>query len=270
MKEKIIKIAFLVFISIIIFFLIEPVVSHTSDKTKIVFFGLGKADSIYIENGTENMLIDTGLKADKKSLSLKLQALKVRKLDYLILTHPDKDHIGAVSYILDEFEVGELIQSNHKKGTKREARIQKVVDEKDIKSVRQTEDRQFNLGDLKVTIIAPKRDDYKKDNDYSLITLVEDGDLNYLFAGDAEEELLEETLELNLPKIDLYKVAHHGRKNANSEKFIKKISPRYAVVTNFEEAGEIDELLEAEGSNTIYVSEKDLSFFSDGKELKFK
>ncbi|MCA9767045.1 MAG: MBL fold metallo-hydrolase, partial [Carnobacterium sp.] len=218
MKSKIGKVGFVIFIGIVLFFLLRPLVSETKDKTKIVFFGLGKADSIYIENGNKNMLIDTGLKSNKKALSLKLQALKVRKIDYLVLTHPDKDHIGAASYILDEFDVGELIQSAHIKETKREARIQKVVDEKKIKNTRLTEDRQLDLGDLTITIIAPQREEYKKDNDYSLLTLVEDGELHYLFAGDAEKELLEETLELDLPMIDLYKVPHHGRENANSEK----------------------------------------------------
>lgn len=270
MKQKIIKFSFLFIIIITAFFLIMSACFYTADKTNIVFFGMGKADSIYIENGSENMLIDTGLKSDKKTLSLKLQALKVRKLDYLILTHPDKDHIGAASYILDEFEVGEIIQSNHTKGTKREARIQKVIEEKNIKNARLTEDRLIELGKLKVKIITPEKEKYKKDNNYSLLTLIEDGDLNYLFSGDAEKKLLDEILELDLPTIDLYKVAHHGQKNSNSEKFIQKISPKYAIMTNFKEAGEIDDLLEAEGSNIIYVSEKDLSFYSDGEELKFK
>lgn len=244
--------------------------SSTTDRTDIVFFGLGKADSIYIENGNENILIDTGLKANKDELIFKLKSLQVQKIDYLILTHPDKDHIGSASYILDEFEVTELIQSIHIKGTSREARIEKVIDEKNINNVRPTEDMHFEVGSLQVTIYTPERDDYKKDNDYSLVTLIEDGDLHYLFAGDAEEELLEETLELELPPIDLYKVAHHGRKNSNSEAFIKKLSPTYAVITNFEEAGEIDDILNAENITTYYVSEKELRFISNGTELKVR
>ena len=269
-KQKIIKISFIFFIGALAFFLFKPIWTTTTGQTKIVFFGLGKADSIYIENGNKNILIDTGLKEDKNQLIAKLQALRVQKIDHLILTHPDKDHIGAASYILDKFEVGELIQSNHMKDTKREARIQKVVEEKNIQNIIPTENMEFEVGNLKVTVFTPKRDDYKKDNDYSLVTLIEDGDLNYLFAGDAEEELLGETLELPLPPIDLYKAAHHGRKNSNSESFIKKLSPQYTVITNFEAAGEIDDLLNGEDSTTIYVAEKDLQFFSNGKELHYK
>nr|WP_300002589.1 MBL fold metallo-hydrolase [Tissierella sp.] len=269
-RDKMLKVIFVIAVIVTGYFLLKPVLSEKTMKTKIVFFGLGKSDSIYIENGRENMLIDSGLKEDKEKILLKLQLLKVEKLDYVILTHPDKDHIGGASYILDEFEIGEVIQSKHFKETKREAKIAKVIKEKTIKNTIAKDDMKFELGELKVTIFTPRKDEYEKDNDYSLVTLVEDGDLNYLFAGDAEKELLEETVELTLPKIDLYKVPHHGRKNDNSEKMIKKIIPKYSVITNFEETGEIDDLLQDVDSKIMYVYEKDLTFFSDGKELKFK
>lgn len=269
-KERIVKIGFIMLVAITGFLLLIPIISTKNNRTKIVFFGLGKSDSIYIENGNKNMLIDAGLKEDKEKLILKLEALRVKKLDYVILTHPDKDHIGSASYILDHFEIGQLIQSKHFKATKREARIAKVIEEKTIKNILAKEDIEFNLGDLKVIILAPKKDKYKKDNDYSLVTLIEDGSLNHLFAGDAEKELLDELFELELPKIDLYKVPHHGRKNENSVKLIEKIQPEYSVITNYEEDGEIDDLLRDEGSNIMYVFEKDLTFFSDGEKIKFK
>lgn len=244
--------------------------SEAKEETKIVFFGLGKADSIYIENGNENLLIDTGLKEDREALILKLQALRVKKLDYVLLTHPDKDHIGGASYVLEHFQIGELIQSKHFKGTKREARIQKVVDQKGIKNTIATEDQSFEVGTLKVNVIVPQKESYGQDNDYSLITLIEDGDLNYLFGGDAEEERLAELLPLDLPVIDLYKVAHHGRENKNSEAFIQKIVPKHAVITNFNETSEIDDLLRAEGTTIRHVFDTDLTVLSDGKIVKIK
>lgn len=238
-------------------------------RTKIVFFGLGKADSIYIENSSRSILIDAGLKSNRKELIQKLEDLEVERLDYVILTHADKDHIGSASYVLDNFEIGEVIQSQNIKDSKREDRIEQVLQGKTIKNTRPSEDVNFFLGDLKVSIIVPKKDYYEKDNDYSLITLIEDGDLNYLFAGDAEEELLYEILELDLPQIDLYKVAHHGRENPNSEKLIKKISPKNSVITNSQEKAEVPTMLELEGSNVKYVFDKDLECISDGSELEF-
>lgn len=276
MKGNIIKIASVFIILILGFFVLRIFSSKYNtekealeERTKIVFFGLGKADSIYIENSSKSILIDAGLKSNREELIKKLEDLGVERLDYVILTHADKDHIGSASYILDNFEIGEVIQSQNIKDTKREDRIEEVLQKKTIKNTRPTQDMEFVLGDLKVSIFVAKKDYYEKDNDYSLVTLIEDGKLNYFFAGDAEEELLYETLELDLPKIDLYKVAHHGKENSNSEKLIKKISPDYSVITNFREDVEVEELLKNEGSKINYVFDKDIEFISDGEKIKF-
>lgn len=234
-------------------------------ETKIIVFGLGKADSIYIESGSQRMLIDTELKEHRELLLGNLEVLSVKKLDYLILTHPDKDHIGSAGYIVSHFEVGELIQSTHSKGTNREARISEAIKLKNIRNSQLIEDREIKLGELYISLPAPAKLDYKKDNDYSIVTLIEDRDLHYLFAGDAEKQLLEQVLERNFLSIDLYKVPHHGRENENSKQMIQKIIPKHSVITNYEEFGKITLLLRDAGSTIRYVAEKDLEITSDGK-----
>lgn len=276
MRGNIMKIVSVLVILVLGFFVLRMLSSKDNTetetlegRTKIVFFGLGKADSIYIENSTKSILIDAGLKSNREELIEKLEDLNVERLDYVILTHADKDHIGSASYILDRFEIGEVVQSQNIKDSKREDRIEEVLQKKTIKNTRPTEDMEFLLGDLKVSIFVPKKDYYEKDNDYSLVTLIEDGNLNYLFAGDAEEELLYETLDLDLPQIDLYKVAHHGRENPNSDKLIKKISPKNSVITNSLGETEVATMLKLEGSKIKYVFDKDLECISDGRELSF-
>lgn len=268
--KKFVKIGLVIFILLLGFFVIRKPAPVGSTNTKIIAFGLGKADSIYIENGDQSMLIDTGFKEQRKSLIAKLEGLGVEKLDYVILTHPDKDHIGSAGYILAHFDVGELIQSTHFKGTNREARVAEAVKLKNIKNSQLTEDREITLGELKIIMFAPEKEVYKKDNDYSIITLVKDRELRYLFAGDAEKKLLDEVLVRELPPIDLYKVPHHGRINKNSELMIQKITPIHSVITNYEADGEIDELLKDAGSTIHYAAEEDIEMTSDGKELIFE
>lgn len=241
-----------------------------NEETKIIFFGLGKADSIYIENNNQKMLIDTGLKDHRALLIDKLEALKVEKLDYLVLTHPDKDHIGSASYIMERFEIGELIQSTHHKGTKREKRIEKVIKQKQIKNHLLTEDRRLILGNLEINLLAPSKEFYEKDNDYSIVTLVQDGSFNYLFAGDAEKALLDEVLTRELPAIDLYKVPHHGRENANTVSMIEKIKPKNSVITNYYQAVEIADILKDKNSKIFYTAHEDLTVINDGEKLTFK
>lgn len=270
LKKRVLKIGLAVIVFILGFFMIRQPAPIGSKDTKIIVFGLGKADSIYIENGSQSMLIDTGLKEHRELLIGKLEGLGVEKLDYLILTHPDKDHIGSAGYILARFDVGELIQSTHFKGTNREARIAEAVKLKNIENSQLTEDRVIALGELKISLLAPEEEEYKKDNDYSIVTLIEDGDLRYLFAGDAEKKLLDEVLKRELPPIDLYKVPHHGRINKNSEQMIQKITPKHSIITNYEADGEIDELLKDAGSTIRYAAEEDIEITSNGKELIFE
>ncbi len=268
MENKFIKIFFLLLILCIGFLIINPLLNKKSFNTKIVFFGMGKGDSIFIENNSKKILIDTGEKEQKNRLIQKLKALKVKEIDYLILTHPDKDHIGGASYIMETFKIGKVIQSSLEKDNKAQKRIDKVIKEKNIKNIRLDSDYEFTLGDLKCTIYAPKNDSYKKDNDYSLLTLIEDKKLHYFFAGDAEETLLKEVINIDLPIIDLYKVPHHGRANKLSAAIIKKISPRFAIITNCKGDQEVVETLKSKKAKILYAFQKDIHFLSNGKKLE--
>lgn len=239
--------------------------------TDIVFFGMGKADSIFIRNNSKTMLIDTGTREKRKKLVNNLKELGVKKIDYLILTHPDKDHIGGAYYIIDNFKVERIIQSKFEKGNKAELRLKESLKNTTLENIIITtsEDYKFDLGNLKITIYPPREDSYTKSNDYSLITHVEDGDLNYIFAGDAEEILLSEILQKKLPPIDIYKVPHHGKWNINSVKIIEKISPKYAIITNNIGDKRVIESLKEIGAKSFYVFDNDVHFRSDGKNLKY-
>lgn len=188
----------------------------------------------------------------------------------MILTHPDKDHIGGTSYILDEFQVKNLIQSKLDKATKGENRIKKSLEKKPVNNIILLEDYKFALEDLEVIIYAPMEESYKKSNNYSLVTLIKDRNLNYLFAGDAEKTLLKELIGKDLPTIDLYKVPHHGKWNSNSEEIIKKISPQISIITNNMGDEKLINALELENSKIFYAFDEDIFFYSNGREIEYK
>ena len=123
------------------------------------------------------------------------------------------------------------------------------------------------MGDLQIELILPKSDSFDKSNDHSISALVKDREMNYFFAGDAEKGLLSELIERELPEIDVYKVAHHGRINSNSKEFINKLSPHYSVITNSMEASEVSQILEESGSEVYFSFDKDVYFYSDGEKV---
>lgn len=252
------------------FVLLSPTLRNSKVGTEIIFFGMGEADSILIRNKSKTILIDTGLNESKAILGDKLKTLGVKTIDYMILTHPDKDHIGGASYILDNFNVENLIQSKYEKDNKAEVRIKKSLEKKPVQNRILTEDFDFVLGDLKVQIFAPIEEEYKKSNDYSLVVSIQDRDLYYLFAGDIEKAGSRELIKKNLPPVDLFKVPHHGRWNHASEDLILSLKPKTSVITsNFAEE-DLIKALELSNSTILYAFDKDIYFYSDGLELKLK
>ena len=92
-----IKMGFLIIVLVFGFLVISPMLRKMDEGTEILFFGVGNADSMLIRNKKGIVLIDSRLKSDREILGDKLRVLGVKKIDYMILTHPDKDHIGWAS-----------------------------------------------------------------------------------------------------------------------------------------------------------------------------
>ena len=269
MDKNLVKMIAFLLIMVLVCFLLYYLQSDSKKDTKITFLGIGKADSILIQSKSENILIDAGEKKHKERIIAKLKTLGVKKIDHIILTHPDKDHIGGASKVIESFDIGKIYQSSFNKGSKAQLRLDKVILEKHIDNIILKENLEIRVGSLTCTIYPSEKDDHKKSNDHSLVTLVKDKNLNYLFTGDAETKRLEEIYGTVLPKIDLLKMPHHGRVNENSVKIIEKLSPKYDVVTNYESQAdkEIINALEEVKSNVFYADEEDIHFSSDGEKL---
>lgn len=240
---------------------------NIGNHMELIFFGLGDADSVLIRQGDKTLLIDTGEKHDGAYIVNSLLNLGVDKIDYLILTHPDKDHIGGAVDIIHTFEVGVIFQSAFQKGKETQQILNNMITKNEIETLIIDKPYEVSLGQVLVTIFPPDKDYYKKSNDYSLMTLLTHGELNLFFGGDAEKKRLEEVLEYDLPKVTLYKVPHHGRGNSKSAHIIEKLSPKVAIITNYSADREVLEALELQNTKVYYTSDKSIRFISDGVEL---
>lgn len=262
-RNKLLLIIVVIFLSLI---LIIPTVSKSNNLTEIIFFNARKADSILIKNHEVTILIDAGLRENQDQLATNLKNLKIKNIDYLILTHPDKDHIGGASHLIASFNVKNVISSFFIKGSKREERVNKSINFSKTNNIVLEKSMQVKLKSLTIDIIVSENK-HKNSNDNSLITVIKDRNLNYLFAGDAESDLILELLSLNLSDVDLYKVAHHGKNNKHSKAFIDKIKPKVSVVTNKSADKEVVLALEAVSSEIYYAYNKVVKMSSDGQSL---
>lgn len=156
-------------------------------EMKVHFIDVGQGDATLIQSGDAAMLIDAGDDTKGTLLQNYLQKQGVTKLDYLILTHPDADHIGGAAVIITKFEVGRVFMSNFEKDNKTYRKLIQALDDKRLSWETPAAGSRYRLGDASLTILAPVRE-YEDPNNSSVALMVYNGENSFLFTGDAEEE----------------------------------------------------------------------------------
>lgn len=200
-------------------------------ELEIHFLDVGQADSTLIICDGQTMLIDTGLDDQGTKIQNYLQKQGIDRLDYLVLTHPDADHIGSADVIMTKFEIGTIFMSNYEKETKTYKNLFKLIEENNIKYLSPAVGNVYALGSASFQILAPNRE-YDDPNDASIALMITHGENTFLFTGDAEKAAEEDMLANGLSlDADLYHAGHHGSKTSSSEEFLDAVSPRYTVIS---------------------------------------
>ncbi len=198
---------------------------------EVHFLDVGQGDATLITCGNHAMLIDTGDDTKGTAIQNYLQKRKIKKLDYLILTHPDADHIGGAPVIITKFDIDKVFVSNFEKDTKTYEKLIQSLDHKRLKARTPLVGSKYYLGMASFTILAPG-DEYDNPNDASVSLLVKNGNNKFLFTGDAGEAAEEDMLDADLDlAADVYHVGHHGSRYSTSKEFLKAVKPSYAVIS---------------------------------------
>lgn len=204
---------------------------RTDSGIEVHFIDAGQGDATLIKTGNHAMLIDSGCEDGGTKLQMYLTKQGVEKLDYLILTHPDSDHIGGADVIINKFECGMVMMPDLKKNTSSYRDVQSALKYKNYDSTAPKVGDTYELGNAKFTILAPCKS-YEDANNNSIALILKFGNNSFLFTGDAEEEAEEDILNNGIfIKADVYKAGHHGSKSSSTEEFVDAISPEYAVIS---------------------------------------
>ena len=211
----------------------------------VTFLDIGQGDSIFIKmpHNQGNILIDTGGKIEipkekwarnknKATLTTSriipyLHSMGIQKLDYLILSHGDYDHMGEAINLVNNFKVKKVI-FNCGEFNDLEKELIRVLDKKKIKYYSCI--KELNIDNNKLHFLQTKFYDNENDNSNVIYTKL-DG-YKFMFMGDAgidkEKDILE---KYNVSKIDVLKVGHHGSKTSSSKEFINEINPNYSIIS---------------------------------------
>ena len=208
---------------------------------EFVMFDVGQGDSMLIR-GEKNILIDTGGKLsyqkekwqEKKTESYAqrviipyLKATGITKIDYLILTHGDYDHMGESIPFVENFPVNHVIL-NHDEYNDLELELIETLNKRNIKYSKNI--KTINAGNLKLHFL--NHTVYDNENDNSNVIYFEFGKLRTLLMGDVGTKVEKELVEqYSLHDIDILKVGHHGSKTSTSKEFMNAITPQYALIS---------------------------------------
>lgn len=236
----ILKNKYIIILFLIIMLFVHYFIPYFSNKDYLIMLDVGQGDSIIIHSNNKTVLIDTGgiknysnkkWELQKNNYSIVnsvtipyLKKLGISKLDYLILTHGDYDHIGEAINLINNYKVNKILIN---------AGEINYLERKIINNFNNIEvakkDYYFGLGDAEFLQL---NGDLDEENDNSLVLFCYINNKTILLTGDASIKSEEYIMKnYNLDKIDILKVGHHGSRTSTSEKFIKKIEPNLALIS---------------------------------------
>jgi len=253
-------------------------------KTFFMIIDVGQGDSLLIHSNDKTVLVDTGGKftyqkeewqkrnvktlTDNIFLPL-LKSLGVRKLDYLLLSHGDYDHMGEAINLVENFKVEKVI-FNCGELNDLEKDLIKVLGKKKIPYYSCI--KELNIDYNKLYFLSNK--DYGNENDNSSVIYTELNNRKFLFMGDAGVEVEKDLIKkYNLQNIDVLKVGHHGSKTSSSKEFINQINPEYSIISvgkNNRYGHPNDSVLDNLEDSKIYRTDQDGSVMFKIKNKKLK
>jgi len=208
-------------------------------QVQVHVIDVGQGDAVLVTTPEGNMLIDAGDNIERYEQALKnyLDALKIKTLDYFVLTHPHADHIGGADMVLKNYTVKTVIMPDKAATSGVYESMLDALEANGADLELAEPDMTFSIGDLHCKILAPLKD-YSNTNDVSVVIRATFGEVSMMFTGDAEgnkegqsEKDIVATYAASELQCDFLKVGHHGSDTSTSPAFLKAVAPKIAAIS---------------------------------------
>lgn len=222
-----------------------------SDELQVTFINVGQGDSILIElpRRKQVLLIDSGgllrfqteewkerdtiYEVGRQVVVPYLKGKGIAKVDTMILTHADADHVEGAEEIAKEIRIKEIHVSPNSWGEKAVEELKVEVKKRSIKVIEKMAGISWNVGQTVFSYLSPHDLQYEGNND-SLVLYVQHGDFKALFTGDLEKDGEQELIRYYGPyirNITLLKAGHHGSKTSSADEFVEHTMPSLTIFT---------------------------------------
>lgn len=236
-KEKVLSI----FLIVLIFFGCIKIIPK---ELRIHFIDVGQGDScLIVTPNNKKILIDGGgsenYDVGKNTLIPYLMARRIKKIDYIIISHFDTDHAGGLLTVMEEIKVEKVVISKQGENSENFQRFKDIVKEKKINVVVADKGDRLKIEkNIYFDILWPNSSKFVSENDLnnnSIVCKFQYKNFSMLFTGDIEKEAEKQILHeykknLHILNSTILKVAHHGSKTSTTEEFLKAVSPKFALI----------------------------------------
>jgi len=265
-----------------IFVWLAVVERRPSEILTVYFLDIGQGDAIFIDSPTHGRLLLDGGKNMKVLTELgKILPFADKRIDVLIESHPDSDHIGGLPEVVSRYKVGVFLEPGVESDNIIDDELHKRLVEKKIPNMLARRGMVVNFGDgVRLEILFPNQDVSKwETNRASIIAKLVYGEKSFLLTGDSPIAI--ENVMLNLdPEIldsSVLKAGHHGSRTSTSLPYAQAVSPEYAVISAGKDNSyghphkEVLDILKKLGTNILSTTDLGtIKFETDGKTLEIK
>jgi competence protein ComEC len=206
-----------------------PTPPETKGELKVHFIDVGQGDSILIDLGETEVLIDGGEKSP--GVVPYLNKYVDGPLEVMVATHPHADHIGGLIAVLNAFQVEQIWHNGDTSTSKTYTEFMSDVQSEGAQVHIGRRGDKISAGELTFTILNPATLAGTTNNN-SIVASLSYGNVDFLFTGDAEQEAEATMLaasDIPVPEVEILKVGHHGSRTASSKDFLAATSPEVTV-----------------------------------------
>ena len=209
--------------------------TEASGEMRVTFLDVAQGDCTIVQTEEQNMVIDAGNNHQGETVADWLEAQGITRLDYLILTHPDADHIGGADNILRTVDVERVIMPDVANDTVTYEEVMDLIEAQEIPVDFPEVGDRYLLGDAGFTVLCPRPEEVSEEdlNGSSVGIKLVHGVNSFVMCGDAEagsEQNMVHTFGDALES-DVLKCGHHGSSTSNSASFLQKVNPTWAVIS---------------------------------------
>lgn len=202
-------------------------------KLVVSFIDVGQGDSTLIEfpNG-QNVLIDGGKEKAGEKVVRYLKGRAVGKIDLIIATHPDADHIGGLIEVINNFRVKKLIDPGKSHTTSLYARLLELVKKKNLPYKLGRQGDHYQFGEVTMRVLNPTDSLFPDTNNCSVVVELQYGEIKFLLPGDAAQAAeLFMFQDKQLSRCQILKVGHHGSSHSSTEELLRAVKPEVAFIS---------------------------------------